>query len=1082
MLGKIARRGRALSVVMLCVAVIISFLPWSSGMNGYAFAGDTPETVEEAKAALDAAEGAKEKAEREKVAAENAYNDAKDAYDQAKAEADAAEKVAGEKEQAANNAVSALVTEKKQAYDTAEKTLKTAEAAYNEAKEKADKLRADMDNANTSKEEHETSIATLSTDIQSLKDSNVRKTEEKQSAEAEMESLNAKWMKDKADAAEKVKKAQTDYEDAGYQFINNKIDSLGSEFFTLEEMMDVCKGYTDAKFKESCTSNGKTVATIADAVNDASFKDILKSHCTYDNLMHAAKLIRKSNELRGKEGKSIFKVSYQLMGVAMMSNTFTAYSTGHTLYNKNGKTPQGYANTDSFWAIGPATTGNENLAYAYGYSMDQYDPYVGWYDEEKEALQKAVESGKWSGLSMDLSTREIWNNYPNLSSQTNAAGYGQVGHYLTLRNEEYTATGAAIAENEDAPDRWPMRATQSFNDDTKNAITVDQYENEVKAYFKSYQDALENAKAEQQALNDEPQALVDVKARISELENTITENNSAIESKQKTLKKEESELEEVNKTIADLKQPLADAEQDEKDRLDEKDTATRERDLAKAESEKANGIDLANASTYSDYDHIKELVSEWETAKETAEKKNAELTDKQSALTRAENDEEEKEKALLKAGIALQAAQNAYDAFFKLENAVIAPIPDQTYTGEAVEPALTIKDKGKTVTLKAGTDYTVSFKNNTNAGEAALTIEGKGIYSGSQQMTFQIQPKEITVDMVSDIPDQTYNSKAIEPQVTVAFNSSALTVGKDYNALFESNTNAGEATVTISGKGNYTGTATKTFTIAPKAINDKSIIVDPIPDQQLEEDKSSYEPTVNVKDGGATLTCEQDFKLAYENSTEEGTATVTISGQGNYSGTRQVQFQIVDPVKLKVKKQLEEKIGEMETLDLANYSAEDQKKIRQAISDAKEMLAKPASEISIDEFEGALSGLKTAKTNADTNLEKAKQQKLQPKKAAAPKKPAKVTLTKVKKGKGKLTVQWKRVAANTTGYQIQLKDKKSGQVKLISVKQAKGKKIKKVVKGLKHKTKYTVMVRACNQSGKLISWGPWSKAKTGKVK
>ena len=91
MSGKIARRGRALSVVMLCVAVIISFLPWSSGMNGYAFAGDTPETVEEAKAALDAAEGAKEKAEREKVTAENAYNDAKDAYDQAKAEADAAE-------------------------------------------------------------------------------------------------------------------------------------------------------------------------------------------------------------------------------------------------------------------------------------------------------------------------------------------------------------------------------------------------------------------------------------------------------------------------------------------------------------------------------------------------------------------------------------------------------------------------------------------------------------------------------------------------------------------------------------------------------------------------------------------------------------------------------------------------------------------------------------------------------------------------------------------------------------------------------------------------------------------------------
>ena len=375
----------------------------------------------------------------------------------------------------------------------------------------------------------------------------------------------------------------------------------------------------------------------------------------------------------------------------------------------------------------------------------------------------------------------------------------------------------------------------------------------------------------------------------------------------------------------------------------------------------------------------------------------------------AEEKKNEKMQAWQTAEETYQAAQAAYDDFFKLENAVITAIPDQTYTGEAIEPALTIKDKGKTVTLKAGTDYTVSY---------------------------------------------------------------------------EGNINAGEATVTISGTGNYTGTATKTFTIAPKAINVKSITVDPIPDQQLEEGKSSYKPTVTVKDGGVTLTCEQDYKLAYEyeNNNRERTATVTISGQGNYNDTREVTFQIVDPAKLEVKRQLQAKIAEMEGLDLAKYSAEDQKKIRQAISDAKEMLAKPASEISVEAFEGALSKVKAAKTNADTNLEKAKQQKLQPKKAAAPKKPAKVTLTKVKKGKGKLTVQWKRVAANTTGYQIQLKDKKSGQVKLVTVKQAKGKKIKKVVKGLRHKTKYTVMVRACNQSGKLISWGPWSKAKTGKVK
>ena len=96
MSGKIARRGRALSVVMLCVAVIISFLPWSSGMNGYAFAGDTPETVEEAKAALDAAEAAKDQAAKEKTEAETAYEKAKTKAAEADAEVEAAEKTLNE--------------------------------------------------------------------------------------------------------------------------------------------------------------------------------------------------------------------------------------------------------------------------------------------------------------------------------------------------------------------------------------------------------------------------------------------------------------------------------------------------------------------------------------------------------------------------------------------------------------------------------------------------------------------------------------------------------------------------------------------------------------------------------------------------------------------------------------------------------------------------------------------------------------------------------------------------------------------------------------------------------------------------
>ena len=44
-------------------------------------------------------------------------------------------------------------------------------------------------------------------------------------------------------------------------------------------------------------------------------------------------------------------------------------------------------------------------------------------------------------------------------------------------------------------------------------------------------------------------------------------------------------------------------------------------------------------------------------------------------------------------------------------------------------------------TLKKGTDYTVSYKNNTEIGTATVTFKGKGKYTGSKKLTFDILPK-----------------------------------------------------------------------------------------------------------------------------------------------------------------------------------------------------------------------------------------------------------------------------------------------------------------------------------------------------
>lgn len=67
-------------------------------------------------------------------------------------------------------------------------------------------------------------------------------------------------------------------------------------------------------------------------------------------------------------------------------------------------------------------------------------------------------------------------------------------------------------------------------------------------------------------------------------------------------------------------------------------------------------------------------------------------------------------------------------------------ITNKAYTGKAITPAVTVKDGSKKLT--EGTDYTVSYKNNTKIGTATATITGKGDYSGTKTVKFKIVPKK----------------------------------------------------------------------------------------------------------------------------------------------------------------------------------------------------------------------------------------------------------------------------------------------------------------------------------------------------
>ena len=134
------------------------------------------------------------------------------------------------------------------------------------------------------------------------------------------------------------------------------------------------------------------------------------------------------------------------------------------------------------------------------------------------------------------------------------------------------------------------------------------------------------------------------------------------------------------------------------------------------------------------------------------------------------------------------------------------------YDGKAKKPGVTVKLNGKT--LKNGTDYTVSYSNNTKVGTAKVTITGKGNYTGSVSKTYIIK-NNFKKATVSGISTKAFTGKNITQSITVKYNGKTLKNGTDYTVSYSSNKNIGTATVKIAGKGSYTGTITKTFKINP---------------------------------------------------------------------------------------------------------------------------------------------------------------------------------------------------------------------------------------------------------------------------
>lgn len=355
--------------------------------------------------------------------------------------------------------------------------------------------------------------------------------------------------------------------------------------------------------------------------------------------------------------------------------------------------------------------------------------------------------------------------------------------------------------------------------------------------------------------------------------------------------------------------------------------------------------------------------------------------------------------------------------------------------------------------------------NNSGDGDSS---GGNNPGGGNDSVNSNISNADVKLSQTS----YTYDGKAKTPSVTVTLGGKALVFNTDYTVSYNNNIQAGTATVTVTGKGRYTGSKTASFTIRkaeePKKAN--------ISNANVKLSKTSYTydgkaktPSVTVTLDGKTLVRNTDYTVSYANHTKVGTATVTVTGKGNYIGCKTASFTITKASAQSTAPSITCK----KTVYQVAYGAKPFKinassKSKLAFTSSKPKIAavnKNSGKVTIKGTGIATITIKAGKATKKVTI------KVSPKKQT-------VKSAKTAKGK-KLTVQYAK-DTKASGYQVQIStDKKFKK----NVKTKKLSKTSYTFTKLKTGKKYYVRVRSYKKSGKETLYGTWSKVKlSSKIK
>jgi hypothetical protein len=400
------------------------------------------------------------------------------------------------------------------------------------------------------------------------------------------------------------------------------------------------------------------------------------------------------------------------------------------------------------------------------------------------------------------------------------------------------------------------------------------------------------------------------------------------------------------------------------------------------------------------------------------------------------------------------------------------------YNGKEQKIGVTVKD-GKTA-LVEGTDYTLSYSNNVNAGgDAKVVIKGKKKYTGSVTKYFEIQKAKqeftISIPSTSIVVDKTAQLKveaigdiyymSSDEEVVTVNPTGLLTANMVGNAII---------TVQVEESNNYKKTE-KSFQIFVVEKESDAVRIN-LSKCKVSLSKNKYvysgkakNPTVTVNYGQITLVKDRDYSVSYSDNKNVGMAKVVITGKGNYTGSTTLSFSITQALNtVSVSKSKFSLNAKTSAQNVQIKATKTGGSFAYTSSDKKVTVSKSGKVKIPKNYVGKVIITVSAGNN---NYKTAK---------------AKVTVTVTLRGtklssvtntKGqKMTVKWSK-NANVAGYEIQYSTDKNFKKSVKSVSVSKVGTVSTTVSGLKKGSTYYVRIRT--QIGK--NYSDWSASKTVKI-